>query len=536
MRLKVRSNVRQPAIAIAGLACETSTFSPARTEAAAFHPRRAHEIIEEYSFFLGADTDLGQAATWHGALIGHALPGGVVTRDAFEELAGELLTRLADIHAATTLDGLWLDIHGAMCVEGLVDVEAELLRRIRQVIGRRVMVSASMDLHGNVSPELAHQVDLITCFRTAPHEDEMETKQRACWNLVTLLSTRDDEDGHHNTHLRPLKAWCEIPILLPGEQTSTREEPARSLYHQLPMVEALPSVIDAAIWVGYAWADEPRNHAVVMVTGWDAQIVLEQAEQLARRFWDARKQFHFVAPTGTLTECLAAGLKSHRRPFFISDSGDNPTAGGAGDVTWTLARILAHPEFQNPDEGPSVIYASLPARHAAETIARAGVGATVTVVAGAEIDHVHQGPITMTGLVHSVRHGDRDAVIECVLQIGSVFVIITKLRKPYHHESDFVQLNLHPRSADLVVVKIGYLEPELFDMAADWRLALTPGGVDQDLQRLGHSRIHRPMWPLDRNFAHPPNLTARMIPPSDRPFSTDHSPDHTRRIGESDGR
>ena len=48
-----------------------------------------------------------------------------------------------------------------------------------------------------------------------------------------------------------------------------------------------------------------------------------------------------------------------------------------------------------------------------------------------------------------------------------------------------------------MVVKIGYLEPELFDMAADWMLALTPGGVDQDLARLGHRRIQRPMFPLD---------------------------------------
>ena len=36
-----------------------------------------------------------------------------------------------------------------------------------------------------------------------------------------------------------------------------------------------------------------------------------------------------------------------------------------------------------------------------------------------------------------------------------------------------------------------------YDMAADWMLALTPGGVDQDLARLGHRRVRRPMFPLD---------------------------------------
>ncbi|KAF7717776.1 Microcystinase C [Penicillium ucsense] len=510
--------LRRPVIAIAGLSCETSTFSPARTDAAAFHPRRGPEIIHEYPF-LNQDTQLGRAASWQGALIGHALPGGIVTRQAFEELAGELLTRLTKIHAADPLDGLWFDIHGAMCVEGLEDVEAELLRRIRQIVGSKVIVSASMDLHGNVSPELARQVDLITCFRTAPHEDEKETKQRACRNLVDLLLLSSSSSSTTNSPpLRPLKAWCEIPILLPGEQTSTRANPAKSLYELLPVIEALPSVIDAALWVGYAWADEPRNHAVVMVTGWDTETLLEQTGRVARQFWDARERFHFAAPTGSLAQCLDAAIESQKRPFFISDSGDNPTAGGAGDVTWSLSRILARPEFRQKD-GPTLIYASLPAHHAAESVARAGVGATVTVVAGAEVDHIHEGPITMTGLVHAVRNGDRDALIECVLQIGSVFVILTKLRKPYHHESDFTELNLDARSADIVVVKIGYLEPELYKMAADWRLALTPGGVDQDLQRLGHRHIHRPMWPLDRNFSHPPDLKPRLIPASDQPFS-----------------
>jgi microcystin degradation protein MlrC len=119
----------------------------------------------------------------------------------------------------------------------------------------------------------------------------------------------------------------------------------------------------------------------------------------------------------------------------------------------------------------------------------------------------------MTGLVHAIRHGDRDAETEVVLRVGGVHVILTRLRKPYHHEHDFTGLGLAPRSADVVVVKIGYLEPELFAMAADWRLALTPGGVDQELTRLGHHRIQRPMFPFDPGMADP-DLRARVIPPS----------------------
>ncbi|KAE8151578.1 hypothetical protein BDV25DRAFT_90591 [Aspergillus avenaceus] len=505
---------RRPAIAIAGLACETSAFSPARTLAPAFHPRRGQEVINEYTF-LHAGGPLADAAEWHGALIGHALPGGIVTRDAFEELAAEIISRLRDIVASTVLHGFWFDIHGAMVVEGLDDIEVELLRRIRSVIGPDVIVSASMDLHGNVSRDLVHETDLITCYRMAPHEDELETKERACRNLVSLLTQQSSPETGPE---RPLKAWIPVPILLPGEQTSTRVEPGKSLYAAVPDVEASTGIIDAAIWMGYPWADEPRNRGTVVVTGWDQETVATGAERLAGLFWGFRKDFKFVGPTDTFATCIDKALASSVHPFFISDSGDNPTAGGSGDVTWGLTQLLSRSEFKDP-AAPKVIYASVPGPKAVQTMVEAGVGATVTVTAGAEVDDVHAGPITMTGRVHAIKHGDKDAVIEAVLQVGSVFAILTQLRKPYHHERDFTDLDLGPRATDIVIVKIGYLEPELFDMAADWLLALTPGGVDQDIKRLGHRRIHRPMWPFDTTFPAPPNLQTRMIPMSNEPLT-----------------
>jgi microcystin degradation protein MlrC len=316
---------------------------------------------------------------------------------------------------------------------------------------------------------------------------------------------------------RPAKAWIPVPVLLAGEQTSTRIEPARSVYAAVAEVEAADGVTDAAIWVGYAWADEPRNRAAAVVTGPSSDAVRAGAERLARGFWTARHDFAFVAPTGTLDECLDAALASPERPYFISDTGDNPTAGGAGDVTWGLQRVLERPEFKDPS-GPTVIYASLPGPAAVDTAVAAGVGATVTVTAGAEVDDRHAGPLTLTGQVHAIRHGDRDAEAEVVLSVGGVHVILTRLRKPYHHEHDFTDLELDPRAADLVLVKIGYLEPELFAMAADWKMALTPGGVDQNLTRLGHHRVRRPLFPFDPEMP-APDLTARLIAPSNEPLA-----------------
>jgi microcystin degradation protein MlrC len=90
-------------------------------------------------------------------------------------------------------------------------------------------------------------------------------------------------------------------------------------------------------------------------------------------------------------------------------------------------------------------------------------------------------------------------------------VIVTKKRKPYHYESDFTNLGLNPRKTDILVVKIGYLVPELYNMRAGWIMALTPGGVDQDLHRLPYKRIDRPMYPLDKDMPKP-DLTARFVP------------------------
>lgn len=525
------STPRKPTIAIAGLAIETSTFHPGRTKAEDFHPRRGTaEITNYHAAVIGPGTPLSNAANWKGALTGHALPGGQVSLTAYHELESDLLARLraiVDEHAAENagrpLNGLWLDIHGAMCVAGPVhDAEATLLRKIRDVVGPECVVSASMDLHGNVSRELAHLCDLITCYRTAPHVDVAETRVRACENLLEVLRRREEEAGGGKAGgFRPVKAWVPLPILLPGEQTSTRDEPARSIYAAVPGVEATDGVLDAAVWVGYAWADEPRNRAVVVVTGWDECAVSKGAEKLARLFWESKEGFHFVAPTGSMAECLDTGLTrikdETKRPFFISDSGDNPTAGSSGYVTWGLARVLERDEFKQPS-GPQVIYASVPCAEGVKECVREGVGATVTVTAGSGNEGELDAPLTMAGRVHSLKLGDKDAKTEVVLQIGSVFAILTEERKPYHKEKDFTDLDLEPRKADIVLVKIGYLEPELYDMAKDWMLGLTPGGVDQDLIRLGHKEIRRPMWPFDKAFEKEPDLTARIIAMSNEPL------------------
>jgi len=130
------------------------------------------------------------------------------------------------------------------------------------------------------------------------------------------------------------------------------------------------------------------------------------------------------------------------------------------------------------------------------------------------VDSRYSPPAHLVGTVESIVTGDRDAEVEVVVRVGSLHAIVTQKRKPYHKEIDFMRLGLQPRKTDIVVVKIGYLEPELYAMRADWIMALTPGGVDQDIEHLPYMRVERPMFPFDREMKDP-DLSARMISLSD---------------------
>jgi len=490
-----------PRVAIAGLAIESSTFSPALTHEEAFHVRVGDDVFSYYPF-LSQDSINRKRADWIPTMRGHALPGGTVTREAYESLVTKTLELLKK---NGPYDGLFFDIHGAMSVVGLDDPEGDFIIRVREVIGTKTIISTSMDLHGNVSRRLAENTDLITCYRMAPHEDALESKKRAVDNLLDRIESGKGKPAY--------KAWIPVPILLPGEKTSTRIEPGKSLYAKVQPASNKDGIIDAAIWIGYAWADEPRNHAVVMVTGDDKENVTSTAEDLANSFWEAREDFEFVAPTASLDKSLDMAIASKKHPFIISDMGDNPTAGGAGDVTWTITEILDRPEFKFKN-GPSLIYASIPGPQFVTKAIEVGIGGRIDAFAGAAIDNRFAPPIKLSGTIEAIEYGDKYAEIEVVVKVGSAFVIVTKKRKPYHKEIDFTRLGLNPRRTDIIVVKIGYLVPELYNLRADWIMALTPGGVDQDLERLGYKRIKRPMFPLDKDMEDP-DLKAELIQSSE---------------------
>ena len=448
---------------------------------------RGDELLARYQ-------DIPGDVEWVPLVHARALPGGAVEREFYESFKSELIERL---RAALPVHGVLLDIHGAMSVVGLTDAEEDLASAVRDTIGTDALVSASMDPHGNMSRRLIGALDLATSHRMSPHEDAPLTKTRAVANLVRCL-----REG-----VRPLKAWVRVPVLLPGERASTRDEPARGIYGRLPMIEELPGIIDAAVWIGYAWADEPRCSAAVLVTGVDPNAIVREARSLAESYWDARSDFAFSVPAGDADWCIARGLAASARPYFISDSGDNPTAGGAGDVAYMLDRLLAHPDLASGRA--TAIWASLVDPDAVVRCVSAGEGADVDVAVGGAFGSRHV-IVALRGKVVRVHTGDPVGGDIAVVASGGVRAILTTRRKPYHFVRDLEVLGLDPARHDLTVVKIGYLVPDLFAAAKDWVIALTPGGVDQDIVRLGHSRLERPIYPFDREMD-APDLTPELL-------------------------
>jgi microcystin degradation protein MlrC len=474
--------VKRLRIAIGGVHIESSTFSPHRSSAADFDVRRGGDLLGRYQ-------DLPPDVDWVPLVHARALPGGVVERSFYDALQTELLERLRD---AGPLDGLYLDIHGAMSVEGMTDAEGAIATAARAIVGADVLISASMDPHGNVSRDLIRSVDLATSHRMSPHEDAPLTKKRAIRNLVTCL-----REG-----IRPLRAWCRVPVLLPGERACTRDEPARSIYGSLPGYESGESIIDAAVWIGYAWADEPRCGAAVVVSGTDRDTITRAAREIAEAYWRSRAAFSFSTAASDADAAIAAALASRDRPFFISDSGDNPTAGGGGDAVFMLERLLANEELLSGRA--TAIWASVVDPTAVTACAAAGERATIDVRIGGVFGSNGGASVPVRCRVERLRRADPVGGDIALLRCGGVHAIVTSRRKPYHLISDFTDLGVDPQLVDLTVVKVGYLVPELFAAAKGWVIALTPGGVDQDIVRLGHQRIERPMYPFDPKMPTPP--------------------------------
>ncbi|MCW1413149.1 M81 family metallopeptidase [Rhizobium sp. 1AS11] len=477
-------------IAVGGIHTECSTYNPVLNEEKDFRVVRGDALLASPYFAFLRDYDAEFLPTIHA----RAIAGGPVSRATYEAFKGEFLERLKPM---LPLDGLYLAMHGAMYVEGMEDAEGDWISAARALVGADCTVSASYDLHGNVTQRIIDALDIYSTYRTAPHIDVEETMRRSVSMLVKSLKTGK----------RPSLLWAPIPVVLPGERTSTVDEPAKSLYDMLPGLDAIDGVWDASLMVGYVWADEPRATAAAIMTGTDRTVLEREAKRLARAYWDAREDFVFGCETGSLEECVERAIASPTAPVVLAESGDNPTGGGVGDRADVLAELIAR-------DATGVVFAGIADKAATEACYAAGIGAELELSVGASLDTKGSKPVVARFTVKFLHETSDPSDRQVVVSVSGIDLVLSAKRRPYHNIVDFTRLGLDPHRAKIVVVKSGYLSPELAPIANPNLMALSTGVVDQFVERLPRLRKQHPTYPFDKDFAFEPQVfvSARSTP------------------------
>jgi microcystin degradation protein MlrC len=329
-------------IAVAGFQHETNTFAPLEADFAAFCVAKAFPPLVRGQDMLAAIR--GKKLPSAGAikvleaagaelvpiLWCIATPSAHVTEDAYERIAGDIL---AGIIAAGRLDGILLELHGAMVARHIDDGEGELLARVRRLVGPGVPISVPLDLHANVTAAMVENADYLDLYRYYPHIDMAETGARAAKMLVEMVAMSS----------RPAKAFRQFDFLIPVNGGCTDFGPAQEIYHQImPQAERDMGLSGLSFGVGFPHADF-RDAGPSVVAYAKSQAIAESAAdhlkaEVSRREAQFLPEF-YPAPEAVARALSAAARAS--RPVVIADTQDNPGGGGTGDTTGLLRAMLA---------------------------------------------------------------------------------------------------------------------------------------------------------------------------------------------------
>jgi microcystin degradation protein MlrC len=284
---------------------------------------------------------------------------------------------------------------------------------------------------------------------------------------------------------------------MPGERSSTEWEPGKRLWAQVPKLNNQPGILDVSMLVGYVWADEPRSTACAVVTGIQPEKEKQIAIELAQSYWEARKEFQFGTKVGTIKECVQWSLEAPTQPAILADSGDNPTGGGTSDRAEVLEEFLRV-------HAKNVLVASITDEPATEACYKVGVGATLPLSIGATLDPLGIKPVHVHAKVLFLLPVSDPHLHEAVVQADGVTVVVTSKRRPYHDVIDFTRLNLKIASFKVVVVKSGYLSPELKPLANPSLMALSDGAINQDIVHLPRNQYRKPSYPFVPDLTYAP--------------------------------
>ena len=490
-------------IAVGGLHHETNTFAPLKATYDEFLQGGGWPGIQRGQAFFktfpgmnlpiagGIEVLAGHGHTLMPLVWAAATPSAHVTEDAYERIVGAMLD---DLKAAGPLDGIFLDLHGAMVTEHLDDGEGELLRRVRAVVGNAIPIVASLDLHANVTREMLDFTDVMVAYRTYPHVDMAATGRRAAEVLHGLLSCKRT----------PSKALETLQFLIPLPWQCTMTEPGGAVYRDLERIEGETGVL-LSFTPGFPAADFAGCGGAIFGYGEDAGQTRAAVHALTAAIAEREGEF-----AGKIYDADEAVVEAMRRPagkpIVLADTQDNPGAGGSSDTVGLLEALV---RAGVPDAALAVMWdpASAAAAHSA------GKGATVTLDLGGKsgapgqrpfrgsfvVEAIGAGEFLGTGPMYGGAHMKLGPM--ALLRIGGVRVVTATRKVQAADQAIFRHLGVEPTTTRLLALKSSvHFRADFAPIAQDILVVKAPGAMLADPLDFSFKRLRpgvrlRPLGP-----------------------------------------
>jgi len=490
-------------IAVGQLWQETNTFNPTPTSRRDFEEFgivRGPDLIErmadtnELGGFIQTLRSWPEKPEIVGLVRLPAWPSGTATAATFTWLRDELL---AAIMVAEPCDGILLALHGALVSELEPDVEGAVLEAVRQLIGPRVPLVATLDLHANVTQRMVRNADALVLYHTAPHIDVFETGQRAGQLLRRILI-----DG-----VRPSMAFRKLPMVAPVENANTQDSASVSfrLREELERLELQPGVLVAGLATVQPWLDIPDlGSAVIVVTNNDPAQASRLADHLATNLWQSRHEY--ASELLNAADAVREANASHADGLIVlSDCADATTSGSPGDSTWLLRELINYCWKR-----PALVTLVSP-----EVVAeshRLGVGGTHPGPLGGVRDNRFSTPLELQTRIeclfearfvmsgHLARNMAIDMGPSVVLSHGDVKIVVTSRSGPHFAPQLFQAAGLNPFTAGVLIAKspCGF-RAAYASQARLIRVVSAPGCSPPDFWTYDYRKIPRPLWPWDED-------------------------------------
>jgi microcystin degradation protein MlrC len=503
--LLVSAQSHPPLIAIGGVMHETDTFNPAKTDLADFEVGlaegqgilRGDELIKAEENGSTIVSGYIEGARRFGVklyptILAGPQTGGIVTDRAFNTLVAELIDRLK---SAPKLDGVLLCLHGTMVAESYPHADAEVVRRVREALGKSIPIVVTHDFHANVSPEIVQLSTALNTVKDCPH---LDTKERGIQAVKIMADTVSGK-------VKPVQAIAKPPMVYNLIFQDTFHGPFKEFADESRRLEKNPKILAVSIPGGYQWADIPAmGPSVIVVTDNDPELAKREAQRLSDMLWASRTKLTLDLPNPATAVKLA--MESDKFPVVLLDNGDNVGGGSPGDSTFILKELL-----RQKARGWVVTIAD---RQATEVAFRDGVGKPFDQEIGGKTDKLHGEPVRVRGRVKSLhdgkfvepenRHGGYrywdmglTAVIEeesSTRDLPSLLLLTMKRTMPNSLHS-LISNGVYPQREKILVAK-GTIAPlaAYEPIAARLIQVDVPGVTAVNPARFTYKNVRRPLW------------------------------------------